>query len=120
MILPTPETAFEPSHNFNPTVIREKGIRKIVFEILDKKDFEVAVDRSLTETYEFNEDGLMSRFYYTQIARTYEKQITKLNRKGQAVSYSTSEYLYDTISTSYFYQKGNFGAKTFSRRSKLL
>lgn len=113
VVLPTPETAFESAHNFNPTVIRENGIRKIVFEILDKKDYEVAVDRSLTETYEFNEDGQISRFYYTVIAKTVEKQVTKLNRKGQATSYSSSEYLYDTISTSYFYQNGHLALRRY-------
>lgn len=104
VVLPTAETAFNPAHNFNPAVIREKGITKIVFEILDKKDFEVAVDKSLTEIYEFNAKGQLTRFYYTVIAKTVEKQVTRLNRKGQASFHTSSEYLYDTISTRYFYQ----------------
>jgi hypothetical protein len=103
VLLPTPQTAFEPQHNFNPEVIRTKGIRKITFEIIDKKDFQVAVDKSLTETYEFTSEGLVSRYYYTTIAKTMERQVTKISRKGKPVSYSSNEYIYDTVSTSYFY-----------------
>lgn len=104
VILPTAETAFEPAHHFNPAVIRDRAINKIVFEIIDKKDFEVAVDKKLTEIYEFNDKGQLTRFYFTVIARTLEKQVTRLNRKGQASVHTSSEYIYDTISTRYFYQ----------------
>lgn len=112
-MLPTAETAFEPAHNFNPAIIKERGIKKIVFEILDKKDFEVAVDRSLTETYEFNEEGKISRFYYTVIARAIEKHVTHLNRKGREVVSSSTDYVYDTVSTGYFYQKGQLVLKRY-------
>lgn len=113
VVLPTAETAFEPAHNFNPAIIKERGIKKIVFEILDKKDFEVAVDRSLTETYEFNEEGKISRFYYTVIARAIEKHVTHLNRKGREVVSSSTDYVYDTVSTGYFYQKGQLVLKRY-------
>ena len=103
VLLPTPETAFEPQHHFNPQLIHNKGIKKITFEIIDKKDFEVAVDKSLSETYEFNQDGQLTRYYFTSISKTIEKQVTRVSRKGRAVSYSVNEYEYDTISTSYFY-----------------
>jgi hypothetical protein len=103
VLLPTSETAFEQQHNFNPVFIKAKGVRKIVFEIIDKKDFEVAVDKSLTETYEFNENGLVSRYYYTTIAKTLERQVTKVTRRGQHYSETYNDFVYDTISTSYFY-----------------
>jgi hypothetical protein len=102
-LLPTTESAFETQHNFNPSVIRAKGIKKITFEILDKKDFEVAVDKSLIETYEFNADGNLSRFYFTAIVRSYDRQVTRKTSKGRKVTETIKEYLYDTISTSYFY-----------------
>lgn len=99
MLLPTPETAFNAQqHNFNPEVIKTRGIKKIVFEIVDKKDFEEVVDRNLTETYEFNENGLLSRYYYTTIAKTLVKERI---RRGVLETYN--EYVYDTISTTYFY-----------------
>lgn len=113
VLLPTTETAFETQHNFNPQLIKTKGIRKITFEIIDKKDFEVAVDKSLTETYEFNADGLLSRFYYTTIVKTNERQITKVNRRGQAFSQTMNEYVYDTISTTYFYSGPNLILKRY-------
>lgn len=103
VLLPDPETAFQPQHNFNPVVIKTKGIKKIVFEIIDKKDFEVAVDKSLTETYEFNNDGLLSRHYFTTIVKTLERQVTRLDRKGQKTTQVSNDYVYDTVSTSYFY-----------------
>lgn len=103
VFVPSAETAFEPQHSFNPFFIKSRGIKKITFEIIDKKDFEVAVDRNLTETYEFNSDGLLSRYYYTTIARSVERQITVRNRRGVVHTRSVSDYLYDTVSTTYYY-----------------
>jgi len=113
VLIPTTETAFETQHNFNPEVIKMKGIKKITFEIMDKKDFEVAVDKSLIETYEFNADGKLARFYYTTIVKTNERQITRVNRKGQSVAQTLSDYLYDTISTTYFYSGNNLILKRY-------
>lgn len=112
VLLPTPQTAFESMHHFNPEVIRTKGIKKIVFEIVDKKDFETVVDKSLIETYEFNPEGLLSRHYYTTIIKTIEKEISKVNARGHRVSYTVNDYVYDTVSTSYFYS----GDKLILRR----
>lgn len=111
--MPTAESAFEQAHNFNPVVVKTNNIKKIVFEILDKKDFEVAVDRSLTETYEFNDEGQLTRFYYTVIAKAIEKRVTHLNRKGREVVSSSSEYVYDTVSASYFYRNGQLALKRY-------
>ncbi len=113
VLLPTPETAFEPRHNFNPALVRDKGIRKISFDIIDKKDFEVAVDKSLTETYEFNEEGFLSRYYYTEIIKTIEKEYTKVGRKGKQYVHTATDYVYDTISTAYFYQNSRLALKRF-------
>jgi len=103
VLLPTPETAFDvQQHNFNSDIIKTRGIKKIVFEIVDKKDFEEVVDRSLTETYEFNENGLLSRYYYTTIAKSI---VREKNYRGRIETYT--EYIFDTISTSYFYSGNN-------------
>ena len=107
VLLPTHQSAFELEHNFNPELIKQKGIRRITYEIMDKKDFEVAVDKHLVETYEFNSEGLVSRYYYTNVAKTFERHSPVYNR-GKAVSYNvTYEYVYDTVSTSYFYNNRN-------------
>lgn len=112
VVLPTTETAFETQQNFNPKFIKTKGIRKISFEIIDKKDFEVAVDKSLTENYEFNENGQLTRFYLTDIVSSNERQGLKIGRNGKRISYTYTEFVYDTISTSYIYS----GDKVILRR----
>lgn len=113
VLLPTPETAFEPQHNFNPDLIKSKNIRKITFEILDKKDFEVAVDKNLIETYEFNAEGLLSRYYFTTIVKTFERQVTFRTKRGHVELRTYNEYLYDTVSTSYFYAGKNLILKRY-------
>lgn len=113
VFIPSGETAFEPQHNFNPEFIQKRGIKKITLEIIDKKDFEVAVDKNLIETYEFNSDGLLSRYYYTTIVKTIERQVTSHNRRGVAHTRTTSDYLYDTVSTTYFYSGKNLVLKRY-------
>jgi hypothetical protein len=114
VLLPSPETAFGTQHNFNPSVVKGKNIRKITFEIIDKKDFQIAVDKSLTETYEFNSDGLLSRHYYTTVVKTLEKQVTVYNKKRRKTSVHTeTDYMYDTISTTYFYKNDKLILKRF-------
>lgn len=113
MLLPTSETAFEQQHNFNPTVIKQNGIKKITFEIIDKKDFEVAVDKNLVETYEFNADGFLTRYYYTNISKTIEKHIPVYGRRGHVSTRVETQYLYDTVSTSFFYAGKNLALKRY-------
>jgi hypothetical protein len=111
VIVPTAETAFEDHHNFNPSFIKSKGIRKITYEIIDKKDFQVAVDNSLTETYEFNPEGLLTRHYYTIIARVLERHVATVSRRGKVVMRNTSEFEYDTVGTTYTYDNGKLALK---------
>lgn len=113
VFLPSAETAFEPQHSFNPMFIKTRGVKKITFEIIDKKDFEVAVDRSLSETYEFNADGLLSRYYYTTIVRSVERQITSRNRRGVVHTRSITDYVYDTVSTTFYYNGPNLVLKRY-------
>ena len=113
MLLPSNESAFETQYNFNPLIIKQKGIKRITFEILDKKDFEVAVNKNLVETYEFNADGLLTRFYFTIISKTFEKHVSVYDKKGRASYIVENEYVYDTISTSYFYSGKNLLLKRF-------
>ncbi len=112
-MLPTTETAFENQHHFNPLIIKQKGIKKITFEILDKKDFEIAIDKSLVETYEFNSDGFLTRYYYTNIVKTIEKHISHHTKKGRPYEEVHVEYLYDTVSTNYVYANNNLILKRY-------
>ncbi len=113
VLLPTTETAFETQHNFNPDVIKQKGIKKIVCEIIDKKDFEVAVDKNLVETYEFNGEGLLSRHYYTRILKTIERHVPVYGKRGVQSYQIVNDYVYDTVSTSYFYSGTNLILKRY-------
>ncbi len=113
VLLPTTETAFETQHHFNPEIIKQKGIKKIVCEIIDKKDFEVAVDKNLVETYEFNLEGLLTRHYYTNIVKTIEKHLPIYGRRGVQSYQVVNDYLYDTVSTSYFYSGNNLILKRY-------
>ncbi len=120
VLIPTPETAFEVQHNFNAEVIKMKNIKRIVFEVVDKADFELVVDKNLVETYEFDTNGQLARFYYTNIIKTIEKQTTVMASHGRGrkrTSYSTveshNEYVYDTVSTSYFYSGKNLILKRY-------
>ncbi len=109
VLLPTSETAFEKQHSFNPEIIKKRNIKRIVFEIADKKDFEGVVDKNLTENYEFDTNGMLSRYYYTTIVRTNERIVTiPAKHKGRrkirdAETKIISDYVYDTISTWYLY-----------------
>ena len=117
---PTPQSAFEPSLDFNTAFIKENKIRTITFDIIDKKDFEAPVDKNLIHFYEFDTLGLLKRFYYTNIIKTIEKEYHSqpVYRKKRLVSngsvYYKNEYLYDTISTVYFYKNGNMILKRYN------
>lgn len=97
--------------NFNPDYIRSHQIRGIVFDILDKKDLQIAVDKGLIHHYEFNEKGYLTRFYYTSISKTIVKEIhtAPVYRKRKKISDGgvvyRNEYIYDTVSTHFFYDE---------------
>jgi hypothetical protein len=113
VLIPTPESAFEKQHPFNPAIIKTKGIRRICFEIIDKKDFEVAIDKSLTEMYEFNDSGQLARHYYTNVVRTIEKHVTTVDRRRRKHTRVVNDYVYDTVSTSYFYNGNDLILKRY-------
>ena len=113
LIVPDHTTVLKKEFSFYPEYIRQNQIKKVVFEILDKKDFEVPVDKNLVEHYEFNNNGLMTRFYYTDIIKTVEKQVSvppvyKGKRKIRSgYSYMANDYIFDTISTTHLFNDAN-------------
>jgi hypothetical protein len=113
VLLPTPETAFEAQHNFNPEVIRRNNVKRITFEIIDKRDFEIAVDKNLVENYEFNSEGQLTRYYYTNISKTIERHVPIYGRHGKRGYQVVNDYVYDTIGTSYFYEGKNLVLKRY-------
>ncbi|MGZ3883015.1 MAG: hypothetical protein ACXVPD_02240, partial [Bacteroidia bacterium] len=82
-------------------------------DIIDKKDFAVAEDKNLVNYYEFNAAGLLTRFYYTTIVKTIEKEYHSqpVYRRHRLVSagqsYFKNDYVYDTVSTVYKYDNSN-------------
>jgi hypothetical protein len=114
--LPTYKTAFEKQHQFNSEVIKKRGIKKITFEIVDKKDFETVVDKNLIETYEFDTNGSLLRYYYTTIVKSIERNIPLVTQKGRKkqISFRTYiDYIYDTISTTYIYKNNLLALKRY-------
>lgn len=117
---PTPSSAFEPLLEFNTPFIKQQRIKSITFDIIDKKDFEAPVDRNLMHYYEFDSTGLLKRFYYTNIIKTIEKEYHSqpVYRKRRLISngsvYFKNEYVYDTISTVYFYKNTDLILKRYN------
>lgn len=111
--LPIAETAFETHPPFNTEYIKQQGIKSIVFDIIDKKDMQVAEDKGLLNYYEFNSTGKLSRFYYTSIAKVVQKEfhsepVYKRGRKvSNGYSYTKNHYILDTVSTTFFYDSSN-------------
>lgn len=112
-LLPKAEAAFESQLPFNHQYIQSQKIKSITFQIIDKKDMQVAEEKGLSHFYEFNQKGLLSRFYYTTIIKTIEKEyhsapVYRNHRKiSNGNTYIKNEYLYDTTSTVYFYNDSN-------------
>jgi hypothetical protein len=108
-LIPTAENAFENQLPFNTEFIKSQKIKSITFDIIDKKDLQVAEDKGLLTYYEFNTNGLLTRFYNTSIVKVIQKEYHSepVYRRGRKVSngysYSKNEYIYDTVSTNYFY-----------------
>ncbi|MBP7809562.1 MAG: hypothetical protein KA163_09740 [Bacteroidia bacterium] len=117
---PTPQSAFEPLLEFNTPFIKQQKIKSITFDIIDKKDYEAPVDRNLVHLYEFDSTGLLKRFYYTNIAKTIEREhhSPPVYRKKRMISsgsvYYKNEYVYDTISTTYLYKNNNLILKRYN------
>ncbi len=111
LLFPDYTTVFKKEYTFSPQYINKNQIKKIVFEILDKKDFEAPVDRHLVENYEFSSFGLLLRFYYTDIIKTIEKEVTvppvyRGKRKIRSgYTYMMNDFIYDTISTTFVYKE---------------
>ncbi len=112
-LIPTAENAFESQLPFNTEYIKAQKIKSITFDIIDKKDLQVAEDKGLLTYYEFNSNGLLTRFYNTSIIKVIQKEyhsgpVYKHRRKiSNGYSYTKNEYVYDTVSTNYFYNETN-------------
>ena len=87
-LIPTAETAFENQLPFNTEYIKSQNIKSITFDIIDKKDLQVAEDKGLLTYYEFNTNGLLTRFYNTSIIKVIQKEYHSepVYRRGRKIS----------------------------------
>lgn len=113
MLLPSLQNGVDKYPNFNPEYIKKHNIKSLVFDIIDKKDLQVAVDKGLIHSYEFNKEGKLTRFYYTVVSKTITQEIHTgaVYKKRKKISnggvYYKNEYVYDTISTRFYYDDKN-------------
>ena len=111
LILPSLSNSFDPYPNFNAELIKKYHIKTITFDILDKKDYQPGKDQGLIQDFDFDSAGRLTRFYYTSIAKQIVKEVyvAPVRRKRRIVraGYTKQEsvYVYDTISTRFYYDK---------------
>lgn len=109
-LLFSPEKIFEQFPVFNSSYIQSKKIKSITFNIIDKKDWQVAEDKNLVEVYEFYPDGKLKRQYSTAIKKVI--QFETHSKKNKSII--TKEiYEYDTLSTEYIYQQNQIIERYF-------
>ncbi|GAB4200666.1 MAG: hypothetical protein Fur0023_04230 [Bacteroidia bacterium] len=97
-----PEYIFEKFPVFDETFIKNNQIKTITFQIIDKKDWQEAEDKKLTEVYEFYPNGKLKRQYHTSVKKII--QYETINKKNKNVLLK-EQYEYDTTSVSYIYDK---------------
>jgi len=101
LLLHSPEWLFEKFPVFNESYIKQRQIKSITFDIIDKKDWQEPDDKDLTEVYEFDKEGRILRKYHTGVNKIIRYETH--NKKGKNIV--INEHIeYDTISTEYVYQ----------------
>ncbi|MGE0567334.1 MAG: hypothetical protein AB7O73_05240 [Bacteroidia bacterium] len=111
LFVPDYLTAFSKEYSFNKSFLKKNQIKKVVLEIIDKKDFQAPIDRNLVEHYEFHTNGNIKRNFHTEIIKTLtrEENVPAIYKNGKrirkAYSQYVQDYVYDTISTTYLYNE---------------
>lgn len=107
--------------DFNFQEIKKRKIRSIIFDMVDKKDFQVAEDRDLSRHYEFDTLGRITRSYYTVVRRIVQKEFhTPPVYKRKRLVYGGSTYYknvyeFDTLSCIFIYNaQGNLACKRYN------
>lgn len=94
---------------FDPAFIKTNRIRTITIDLANKPDNKVIDDKGLVQHCEFDQDGKLSRYYYTILSgtKTREIEIPAVYRKGRVVRKASTRteksYSYDTIATNFYY-----------------
>ena len=113
VLAPSLQNASDNIPNFNFQEIKKLKIKTIVFDLVDKKDFQIAEDKDLSRHYEFDEQGRLKRSYYTVISRIIQKEVQsapiyKHKRKISAGGITFKNvYEFDTLSCVFLYDKNS-------------
>jgi hypothetical protein len=113
LFFPSLSSSGDKIPNFNQAEIKKNRIKSIIFDMVDKKDFQVAEDKDLSRHYEFDSLGRLKRSYYTIVSRVIQKEFhtAPIVRHRRMVSaggtYSKSAYEFDTISCIFLYDEKN-------------
>ncbi len=94
---------------FNQAMIKEQKIKSILVVIVDKPDGSVIIDKGETQGYEFDTLGRMTRYYYTLLYGTEQKEVDypAIERKGKTIRAAgtrlITKYLNDTVFVNLLY-----------------
>jgi len=118
ILAPSLQNTAENIPNFNFSEIKKLKIKTIVFDLVDKKDFQVAEDKDLSRHYEFDSLGRLTRSYYTVISRIIQKEFhtAPVYKRKRIISsggtYYKNVYEFDTLSCIFLYDsKSNLTCK---------
>jgi hypothetical protein len=113
VLYPSLQTTADNIPDFNFGEIKKMKVKTIVFDLVDKKDFQVAEDKDLSRHYEFDSLGRLVRCYYTVISRIVQQEFrtAPIYRKRRRVSGGSitfkNVYEFDTLSCVFLYDKNN-------------
>jgi hypothetical protein len=95
--------------SFNADQIKKNKIKTITIVIVDKPDGTVIIDKGASKGYEFDENGNITRYYYTVLNKTQSEEIDvpAIKKKGHLIRSATTrtvtDYINDTIFINIFY-----------------
>ncbi len=107
--------------NFNAELIKKNKIKSISIVIVDKPDGNIIIDKGAGKSYEFDENGNATRFYYTVLIKTKLEKIDvpAVIKKGRIINHAQTltaiKYINDTVFMNIFYDTNN---RIIAKRSK--
>lgn len=99
--------------DFNSELVKKNRIKKIDITIVDKPDGNIIIDKGARRGYEFNENGYVSKYYYTIFNRIQSEEvlIPAIKKNGRIIKAetirNTIKYINDTIFINAYYDNQN-------------
>jgi hypothetical protein len=107
--------------SFNPGVIKKNKVKSLVIASVDKPDGAIIIDKGATQGYEFNQEGFVTRYYYTVLSNVIREEIVlpAIKKRGKIIrpvsTKLVNRYINDTIFTNVYYDNLN---RVISKRVK--